>query len=96
MALYSVAVVERKLDTSLLLFFNNNENSCDGRKTNNSLFNRNTVYESVLENPSIAQSSLYVAVITQHLVSLYVCMLRYISTTIRHGAHVLPCLKHQQ
>jgi hypothetical protein len=55
MAFYSVAFVERMLNTSLLLFFNNNENRCDGSKSNKSLFNRNTVYESVLENPSIAK-----------------------------------------
>lgn len=56
MVFYSVVVVERMLNTSLLLLFNNNENRCDGSKSNKCLFNRNTVYESVLENPSFAQS----------------------------------------
>ena len=96
MVCYSVAVVESMLNISLLLFFNNNENWCDGSKNNKSLFSRNTVYESVLENPSIAQSSLYVAIIIQHFVSVYVYMLQYISTTVMHGANVLPCYKHQQ
>jgi len=88
----SVAVVERMLKPSLLLFSNKNENNCDGNKSNN----RNTARESVLENPSIAQSSLYVAIIIHHFVLAYVNMMQYISTTIRHGAYLLPCHKHQQ
>jgi hypothetical protein len=90
MAFYSVAVVERMLNTSLLLFLKKNENICDVNKSKN----KSTAHESVLENPSIAQSSLYVAVIIQHFVSVYVYTLQYISTTIMHGAYVLPCHKH--
>ena len=95
MAFYSVGVLERMLNTSLPLFFNNNENSCNSSKSSKSLFTIHTAYESVLENLSIAQSSLYVAVIVLHFVSVYVYMLRYISTAIRHGAYLLPCHKHQ-
>jgi len=92
MAFYSVAVVERMMNTSLLLFFNKNENNCDSNKSNN----RSAAHETVLENPSIAQSSLYVAGTIQHFVPVYIYMLQYISTSIRHGAYVLPCHKHQQ
>jgi hypothetical protein len=58
MAFYSVAVVQRMLNTSLFLLLNSNKKICDGSKSDKKLFNRNTAYESVLENPSIAQSLL--------------------------------------
>jgi hypothetical protein len=55
---YSVAFVQRMLNTSLLYSFNSNGKNRDGSKSDKNLFNRNTAYESVLENPSVAQSSL--------------------------------------
>ena len=82
------------LNISLLLFSNKNENTCDSSKSKASLLIRNAVYENVLEIPSNAQSSLYVAVILQHFASVHVYMFRYISITITRGLYVLSCHKN--